>query len=44
MKYQELDGTICEKENLQDKILKTLYTTVWGRMALKPLVLSLIHI
>ena len=38
MKYQELDGTICEKENLQDKILKTLYTTVWGRMALKPLV------
>ena len=38
MKYQELDGTICEKENSQDKLLKTLYTTVWGRMILKPLV------
>lgn len=38
MKYQELDGTICEKENVQDKILKKLYTTVWGRMALKPLI------
>lgn len=38
MKYQELDGTICEKENSQDKLLKTLYTTVWGRIVLKPLV------
>lgn len=37
MKYQELDGTICEEENFQDKLLKKLYTTVWGRMIIKPL-------
>ncbi|MCI7813865.1 MAG: archaetidylserine decarboxylase [Lachnospiraceae bacterium] len=38
MRYQELDGTIHEEETFQDKLLKTLYTTFWGRVILKPLV------
>lgn len=37
MRYQELDGTIREKENGQDRLLKKLYTTLWGRILLRPL-------
>ena len=38
MRYQELDGTWKEEENFQDRILKKMYTTVLGRMVLKPLI------
>lgn len=38
MKYIEHDGTIVEKEDAQDRLLRTLYTKTWGRMLLRPLV------
>lgn len=38
MKYQELDGTLQEKECFQDKFLRKLYTTIQGRMAIKILI------
>lgn len=38
MKYIDRSGNVYIEENAQDKLLRRLYTTVWGRILLKPLV------
>lgn len=38
MKYIDLSGNEYEEDNSQDRLLRKLYTSVWGRMLLKPLV------
>lgn len=38
MRYRDLNGEIYTEENAQDKFLRKLYTSVWGRAMLRPLV------
>lgn len=37
MKLKRRDGTMIERSDGQEKLLKMLYGTVWGRMLLRPL-------
>ena len=37
MKMKRRDGTVCQSENGQQKMLGVLYGTTFGRMLLKPL-------
>ena len=38
MNYRDLNGEMYIEENAQDKFLRKLYTSVWGRAMLRPLV------
>ena len=38
MKYIDKSGNTYQEDNAQDKLLRKLYTSVWGRLLLKPLV------
>lgn len=37
MKYKDLEGNSYESDNGQDRLLRILYTRLWGRLLLKPL-------